>query len=322
MNDILTKIKAFDDNGIDLTISSKDEIIIDIETDALLKDLFNEFNNIVNKIENLKKLILTLEKLYSEFFNSVNKIQKKLLKNEIEIISKNIKKVITEISNDVRKFKNMKANNTILRIREAKIFQLTSMFNEVLFDYGKSQADFKERYAEQLKRAYVITHPEKSESDIDVLIENQCLTYEIEPKGSRTDNKLSDIYRVKLNKTQDASLDVLYEEAIETHKDINTLESNLIELQEMFISLANLIESQDDLIDNISHNVLTTVITVDDTVDNIIIGKKVQEKGNCVLILIIIIIVLFVIYTIITILIILGAGGIGTALGIYFGLKK
>ena len=90
----------------------------------------------------------------------------------------------------------------------------------------------------------------------------------------------------------------------------------------MFIMLANLVESQNDLIDNISYNVSITVANIDDATNYIIDGKNSQEKGNCVLIIIIIIIILVVISAIIAVLVLLGAGGIGTALGIYFGLRK
>ena len=57
MNDILKKIKVFDDNGIDLTLSSKNEIIIDVDSDDLVTYLLSESDNIIIKIENLKKLI-------------------------------------------------------------------------------------------------------------------------------------------------------------------------------------------------------------------------------------------------------------------------
>jgi t-SNARE complex subunit (syntaxin) len=47
------------------------------------------------------------------------------------------------------------------------------------------------------------------------------------------------------------------------------LETSLIELQELFITMSNLVEAQDDLIDNISSNVLNATAYVEEATEAI-----------------------------------------------------
>jgi len=130
--------------------------------------------------------------------------------------------------------------------------------------------------------------------------------------------------KISLSRTQESTLDVLYEEAVETHKDIQILETSLIELQEIFITMSNLVEAQDDLIDNISANVLNAGEFVEEAIKDLKTGKNAQEKGNWVLIIIIVIIILAVAAAIVAAIVVLGGSGsaLGLGLGLGFGLPK
>lgn len=306
MNNRITEIKSFDTHGNDISVSKQsNNIIIDIEVENVLNNLFDESENIMNKITTFKNLINKLNLLHSNFFTLVNSSQKHSLKNEIEICDTQIKKLIKEVTSDIQKIRNIDVENTNKRLKETQLLRLTNAFKEVLLKYGQDQFVFKQKYDEKLKRSYKHSHPDTSDDVIETLIENKQLS----------DN----LYIKKLNRNQDSTLNLLYEEAVETHKDINNLETNLIELQEMFLMLNNLVESQENLIENISNNVMNTKDYVEEAVVNIKSGKKAQSKGGCILLIIIIIIIMIVVTAIVSALVLLGAGA--TALGIYFGIK-
>jgi syntaxin 1B/2/3 len=292
------------------------------KTDQFLKEFFEELDDINDKMDQFKKIIGKIKQLHSDLFNLAIQSKKKALKQDLDTVMTQAKQKTNEISKSIDLLKKgteerMKEKSlekgkkeAELRLRETNQFQVVKRFQELLFEYQTVQADFKEKYTDKLKRSYKISHPDSTEEEIDDLLQNQQLDEDVYKK------------KVTLNKTQESTLDVLYEEAVETHKDIQILENSLIELQELFITMSNLVDLQDDLIDNISANVLNAGAYVEEAVVHIKTGKKAQEGGNWVLIIIIVVVVLVIIAGVIAAIVLLGGGGIGTFLGVYFGVVQ
>jgi t-SNARE complex subunit (syntaxin) len=98
------------------------------------------------------------------------------------------------------------------------------------------------------------------------------------------------------------------------------VEASLIELQDMFVAMAQLVAQQDDLIENIEYNVMGSQDFVVRATEDIVVAQRHQEKSKYVLYMIIIGVIIFVIAVIILILLAGGIGG-GAILGIVFGSK-
>jgi t-SNARE complex subunit (syntaxin) len=101
-----------------------------------------------------------------------------------------------------------------------------------------------------------------------------------------------DAYKKKiLTKSQQGTLDAYYDEAIETRRDVMMLEGSLIELQEMFVAMAQLVAQQDDLIDNIENNVINADEYVKKGIEYVQAAKGHAEKSRVITIVILLIIV-------------------------------
>jgi syntaxin 1B/2/3 len=187
------------------------------------------------------------------------------MKKQTEEISKTIEKEETK--------ENKNKKNPVVRIRETNEFQIIRKFQELLQQYSNLQAEYKEKYTEKLVNNYKITHPESNDEEVQELLQTK---------------KLQETYKKKtnVNKNLESTFDVLYQEAVkkifkkkvETQQDLVYLQNSLQELQELFITMSNLVESQDDLIDNISKHVLDATAYVEEAKNDLVTGKSAQEK--------------------------------------------
>jgi syntaxin 1B/2/3 len=157
-----------------------------------------------------------------------------------------------------------------IRLRETNQFQVLKRFQGLIFEYQTIQAEFKEKYSNNLKRNFKISNPDLTEEEVEDRFQNNDINED-------SFKKVVVVEYSTLNKAQDSTLDVCYEEAVETFKDIQTLENSLIELQEIFMTMSYMVDLQDDLIDNISSNVKNSIDYVEESVKNIKTGKKAQE---------------------------------------------
>jgi t-SNARE complex subunit (syntaxin) len=239
------------------------------------------------------------------------------LKEELNKVVTSVGKKNKEIQSQIEKLKEetqtrkkklgLNSNSTEIRLREGKEYYLMKIFGALINDYQQIQEDYQKQYKDRMKRTVKITNPNLTENEIQDLVDNNNIT--------------EDAYKKKiLTSSQKGTINAYYDEAIETRREILLVEASLMELQDMFIAMAQLVAQQDDLIENIEYNVMGAQDFVAKATENIVVAQQHQEKSKYVLYMIIIGVILFVIAAIILILLAGGVGG-GVILGIIFGSK-
>jgi len=133
-----------------------------------------------------------------------------------------------------------------------------------------------------MKRTCKITNPKLTDDEIEQLVENN----QIDENAYK--NKI-------LTKSQESTLNTYYEEAVETRRDVLMIEASLIELQDMFIAMAQLVAEQDDLIDNVENNVHAAETYIKKGIEHLKDARQYQEKSRCVSIIIIIVLIIVLI---------------------------
>jgi t-SNARE complex subunit (syntaxin) len=130
---------------------------------------------------------------------------------------------------------------------------------------------------------------------------------------SRTNYSVSpeDIFkRDLLTSSQKHTLESVYAEVAETHRDVLELEVQFRELHEIFVDFAALVAQQDEMIDIISHNVGQSVAYVEKGRQKLAESRKIGNRSRKVMFCIIAVILIIAIVAVVVI------AGIGTVLGV------
>lgn len=173
------------------------------------------------------------------------------------------------------------------RVAEQKIRQnmrdmLAKKFNDVMKNYQEVQARYKSGYQEIVKRHFKIAYPQLPDAEIESLIE----------KGETAGGVFT---KQLLDKRVAASNALGYIQ--QKHQDIKNIEASILELQQVFVDMAILVESQGELIDQIEYNVGSTLEYTDQARRELNSAKKnaASARKKMCLIIVIVLVVLGVI---------------------------
>lgn len=271
-------------------------------------DIETLFSDIEKSLEKLKDLhskamtaVVTQTRKGIFIFMCTNildiKMQLGQLIKETSSQSKEAKQKLEKLqeANQARKKEVGGKNTAEIRIRELQTSQLIQRFQKMIQQFQQMQSEYKQRYKERVKRSYKITNPDATDEEIEQMVKEGDV----------------EVYQKKaISNAQKHTLNAIYEEVKETHQDIVMLEQSLMELHEMFVQFAALVEYQDDLIDNIENNVFKAEAFVEESIKKIKESQKLETKnrwtGCCIIVSVI---VLFIV-----VLVLLGGGGIGKLL--------
>ena len=132
------------------------------------------------------------------------------------------------------------------RIRTTQHQMLTSRFIEAMTDYQLTQADYRDRCKARIQRQLEITGRVTTDNEIEEMIESgnpAIFTRGIEMETQQAKQSLAEI------------------EA--RHSDIMKLEKSILELRDLFVELASLVESQGEMVNRIENHVALSKSHVD-----------------------------------------------------------
>lgn len=229
-----------------------------------------------------------VEQKHRDFLVSVSKeAQDKIaaeVQNCMDAISRNANRIRAELKAIEKENKTLEQSgglyedgsvSTELRIRKAQHSQLTKVFVKIMTRYNDVQAENKKKLAESIRRQVQVVDPNISEEAMEQVVENGTT------EGLFTGRRLADA-EAALAEIQDR------------HKEIQALEKSLLELHEMFVDMALLVESQGEMIDRIEFAVEQSHNHVRHAVKDIVVAHQLAKKSRkkCICILILIILVL------------------------------
>jgi len=271
-------------------------------------EFFHNVSEIKTKISNIDNNATQMEKVYNQMLSTVKKESntaafKKTVSQISDEIDEDLRFVKMNLEDMSRTTKTLEQNSAERRMRENQQASLTQSFMNVLQRYNTIQAECKSKYKNDLMRNLrnVYSDEDKTDEELNEMIES----------GQIQEGNLYG--KVLLKKSQQNTMNSIFNEVKETHEDLKRLELSMSELQEMFRDLHTLIMLQQDLIDNIEDNVLRSVDYTEKGIANIKTAKKLGDKtrkATCCL---------FVIVITIAIVILMIVGGV---IGIAIPLSK
>jgi len=238
-------------------------------------------------MSNIRKNIKSIEEKYVIQLNSVSMDQSGRGGNEVQQLIDTTNGSVTEVrtrldklKSDTAAFQNSKeATPTEVRIRSNMHGTLTQKFLELVQEYQEVQTSYKNKYKEKVERQYKIAKPDATPDEIEDAMQS------------------GDSSKIFANQILDTHLHAQAKNALAyieaRHKDIVRLEASILELHQLFVDMAVLVDSQGELLNQIEFNVSQSVAYTADGVKELKTAVKLQKKGRkkmCILIIILLVI--------------------------------
>jgi len=252
---------------------------------------FQDVGAIKTTMSNIRRNIKQIEEKYVQSLNSISIDQGGKGGNEIQQLIDGTNKSVTEIRAKLDEMKKgntqyaatKNATPTEIRIRTNMQGTLTQKFLELATEYQEVQTNYKNKYQEKIERQYKIAKPDATPDEIEQAIES----------GDSTKIFANQILDSHLH--QQAKNALAYIEA--RHADIKRIEASIQQLHQLFVDMAILVDTQQEMLNQIEYNVSTSVAYTAKGVEELKSAVKLQKKSRkkmyiiiCILVVVVIVI--------------------------------
>jgi len=256
-----------------------------------MNQFFQDVGLIKAAMGNIRKNIKQIEEKYVVQLNSVSVDQSGKGGNEVQQTIDATNLIVTEVRTRLDKLKTDTANfqstksatPTEVRIRTNMHGTLTQKFLELMKEYQEVQTTYKNKYKEKVERQYKIAKPDATPDEIEEAMES------------------GDSSKIFANQILDTHLHAQAKNALAyieaRHRDIVRLEASILELHQLFVDMAVLVDAQGELLNQIEFNVNSSVAYTKEGVEQLKQAVEYQKKSRkkmCIIIVILVIIMIVI----------------------------
>jgi t-SNARE complex subunit (syntaxin) len=288
MSDYEMKNMNSDDSDIENGEPAADE-----ESTAELNDFFSQVEEIKEAMSQITENISTMKGLYSKLLTATSTEDAQELRQEVG----EVRSATDKIAQQMRiKMKKMRKENddfekshdndpSLVKIRSNMHGTLVRKFLDLMQEYQAMLTKYDKKFRDKAYKEVQIVAPDASPEDIDEVLES----------GGEEAIFQKHIMEDRKHAKAKQTLDYLKEK----HNDLLALEKSITELNQLFMDMAILVETQGDLIDQIEFSVMNSkaftekaVVTLQQT-EKIVINTR--KKKVCIVITVILIILLVIV---------------------------
>ncbi|KAI9098746.1 t-SNARE [Phlyctochytrium arcticum] len=264
-----------------------------------MKIFFDELSTIKDNIAAIRRNVDSIESLHQKALNMVSEDETKQNAKELDRVMDKTNKLSGEVR---QKLKAMDVENKTMakkagqesdaRIRASQHGAITKKFLDVMNDYKSIQQKYQEKYKQRLQRQFLIVKPQATADEVEKMMDGQqgpVFAQQIMQSGQRGEAKRA------LQDIQDR------------HQDIMRIEQSIIELQQLFMDMAVLVQAQGEMLNQIEIHVSNAAEHTDQGVQQLGKAIKLQKKARKKMCIIICCLLLLM---------------VAIALAVYFGTKK
>lgn len=225
---------------------------IDVTREATgIVEFYKEVEELTSSIEKLKENVEDVKKTHSLILSDpqIDDHVKRHLESVMANITADATKVklrLKQMGQRTEQIGEQAQLSAEHRIRTTQHQMLTRRFIEVMTDYQLTQADYRDRCKARIQRQLEITGRHTTDDEIEEMIESgnpAIFTRGIEMETQQAKQSLAEI------------------EA--RHNDIMKLEKSIMELRDLFVDLATLVEIQGEMVNRIENHVALSKSHVD-----------------------------------------------------------
>jgi len=167
-----------------------------------------------------------------------------------------------------------------LRIRDNLVITLTRKFVDVMKEYQNIQSKYKNDIKKKVKRQVQIVKADATPEEIDAVM-----------KSGGSDA----IFREAILKGEAAdSIRNMFMNVQDKYQDVLALEASIVELHQMFLDFALLVDQQGELLDQIEHQVKAASDFIEkgneDLVEATDLQKSIRRKQCCLILIVLVVI--------------------------------
>ncbi|BBN13007.1 syntaxin 1B/2/3 [Marchantia polymorpha subsp. ruderalis] len=270
-----------------------------IDPEKNLASFFDEVNVIKTDMERIKSLLAKLQDSNEES-KTIHKVQAmKALRDrmdkdlaEVSKVARSVKQKLEELDKAnaaSRRTKGCEEGTPTDRTRSSITNSLTKKLKDLMESFGTLRSKIMVEYRETIERRYyTVTGQKPDEETLEQIIDTgeseNFLQKAIQEQG-----------RGQIIET--------IKEIQERHDGVKEIEKSLLELHQIFLDLAVLVESQGTVLDNIESQVNRAHSYVEKAGAHLTVAKKHQRntrKWTCIAIIIVLIIILVIVVPIAT----------------------
>lgn len=238
--DRLNDLRNFNGN----VVYDANQVNISIPGESDENSFFDESNRIREDVDTLRRYIDMVERMQNRIINATGE-EENHLRNELDDQMDKTKTLITKIRRDLKTMaqrinqKQATSSPTEMRIAKSQFTSLSTIFTEHSKKYNQIQTAYFENSKKRFQRQLEISGVRKTDDEINEMIHSgsvQVFTQGILAETKMARQTLADVEQ--------------------RHRDIVKLEKDILELQEMFVDFAALIEDQGQMINRIEDNMV------------------------------------------------------------------
>ncbi|CAF1469859.1 unnamed protein product [Didymodactylos carnosus] len=245
MKDRLLALRAFQ-NAEDSEIEGTFATINIEDTDHFMSECFVQVEFLHENINKIYELVGEVKELHSTIL--VAPLIDDSIKKELEKKMFEIKKTANEVQQRLRKMEQVKEQDNqfqtqssksraAIRIKELQLWVNTKRFHDIMNEYNNTMLNYRLRCKERIIRQSEIAGCTMTESEVEGMLDNGDLA----------------IITIRIMLETEQAKQRLIEGR---HGDIIKLTASVEELNGMFLTLANLVQTQDGTINRTLNNVI------------------------------------------------------------------
>ncbi|VDP72345.1 unnamed protein product [Echinostoma caproni] len=241
------------------------------DPDGGMDEFFGEVEWIRESVDRIQGLVSQVRTKHSELLSAPQ--QNERTKQELEELTNSIKLLASQVRMKIKNLESVIAEqeaadpgSAVARVRRTQHTTITRRFLDVMSKYNKTQTEYRDACKAQMKMKLEVAERPVTDEELDEMLKSD--NPQIFTQGILMD-------------TQQARQNVADIEA--RHEDIMKLERSIRELYDLFNDLANLVETQGEMIDRIEYNVANTKDHVENAkiaVTQAVVYQKKSRKVN------------------------------------------
>ncbi|KAL3675100.1 hypothetical protein R1sor_025048 [Riccia sorocarpa] len=271
----------------------------DIDAERNLDSFFEEVNAIKAELEKIKSLLAKLQDANEES-KTIHKAQAmKALRDrmdrdlaEVNKIARSVKQKLEELDRAnaaSKRIKGCEEGTPTERTRTSITKSLTKKLKDLMEEFGKLRDKIMQEYRETVERRYyTVTGQKPDEETLEKIIDT-----------GESENFL----QKAIQEQGRGHIIETIKEIQERHDGVKEIERSLLELHQIFLDLAVLVESQGSMLDTIESQVNRAQSYVEGAKQHLVVAKQHQKstrKWTCIAIIIVLIIILVIVIPIAT----------------------
>lgn len=281
VRDRLAALKAYNGNSLSIEMAEIGQEASRHESTGM-DEFMKQVEQILSNIESLSENVEEVKKIHSLILSTpqTEDTVKKKLETIMSEITRDANRIKTKLKHMEQETKDIGDDIPLSaehRIRVTQYRMLFRRFKDVVDDYQVTQADHRDRCKARIKRQLEITGHIKTDDEIEGMIESgnpAIFNSEIIMETQQAKQSLAEIQA--------------------RHNDIMKLEKSILELRDLFVDLATLVEEQGEIVNRIENHVALAKSHVDKGAVEVTQAIRYRSQARCKKILCFTILILIV----------------------------